>query len=160
MREGRKERKVTSPASSDCPANGLSRVPEHTSSLGWGVPFYRQVSHFVCKLVLCRMFFQAFMEWVRGLQGSWVVLIFPYTQCPLVSLVPALVLYCIVLIPRNENRDVWPGKVVPCSHMVPSSSHALFFPVACSYQQFLSVYYQQSLVGCTAIWLLCLRHAH
>lgn len=41
-------------------AKGMSKVSRACVQPWLGVPFYRQVSHFFCKLVLCRMFFQTF----------------------------------------------------------------------------------------------------
>lgn len=107
------------------------RVLEHAFSLGVGVPFYRQVSHFLCKLVPCRLFFQTFLEVdPRGLWGlgwSWSS---PTVCAPFGA--SSLLLCCTVLY-------LSAGKVVPCSHMAPCSSHILLFLMACYYQQFLSV---------------------
>lgn len=68
-----------------------------------------------------------------------------YSQCSLLSLIPALALHCVVLISREWNKDVCPRKALPCLCMTPAPATSCSFPVGC--------YYQQSLDGSTAIQL-------
>lgn len=84
MKEGRKERSpVLVPVLVQL--MGYPGFQSMHSALVGG-SFYRQFSHF-----LCRMFFQTFLEVGQRALGPWVILIFPYALCPLVSLIPALV---------------------------------------------------------------------
>lgn len=103
-----------------------------------GVPFYRQVSHFLCKLVLCRIFFQTFMEVGQRALGVLGALDLPLHSMPCSKphSCSCALLYCAYL---QELEQVWPGKVVSCSHTAPCSSHTLFFPMGCYYEQLLSV---------------------
>lgn len=104
---------------------GVSRVLEHTWSKCTGLsgsslaeisfPHPGNKFCFPCKIVtMCSLFFQIFLEMGWEALGSLVVSIPPpYSPCPLLNLIPALLLYCAVLISRNQIKDFCPRKVLP-----------------------------------------------
>lgn len=100
---------------------------------------------FLHKLVIITVHFsKSFWKWVEGLWGwSWVILIPPYSPCPLLNLIPVPVLYCVLcLSPEARTRTFVLEKCCPTSVWPPSPTHPVLS--------------QQSLSGSTASWLLVL----
>lgn len=56
---------------------------------------------FCANLLLCSLFFQTFLEMGQRCQGSWVVLILPFSPCSLLGFIAALLLSCVALLSRD-----------------------------------------------------------
>lgn len=69
------------------------------------------------------------MDW-RAL-GVFGGLASPYSSFLFLSLIPALVLYCVVLISRSLNKDIYARKVLPLPAYDPFSSHIVLFLTVC-----------------------------
>lgn len=80
----------------------------------------------------------------RGLWWSWSP---PYVPFPLFDLTPALVLYCVVLFSRSQNKDVSPRKVLPYICMAPSPD------TSCSFSQCVNANSAWLLPPTVLVWL-------
>lgn len=113
-------------------AKEMSRVLGHCPGLA-GVLICGQLSHLLCKLILMHSpFFQAFLERGQRLWGSLGVLMHPYSPWPLLGLVAALVLCCVLLLSRNyEGVNKFPRLMVKSQvlfgHLLGSGNRQCFW---------------------------------
>lgn len=116
----------------------LMRCPGGTAWACWGYFLIDRFPHpegsflaFCANYPSCAVHsFRPFWKWAVRLLGSWIVLSPLYSPYPYLSLIPVLVLSCVVLISELDQGCLSLGSAALHLHG-PFSSHILFFFMAC-----------------------------
>lgn len=143
-KKARKQTNITNPGSSINPSDRVSSVLGYLFIAKLSLP-RSYISCFLCKLTLMSsLFFQTFLEMGWQALGSLVVSIPHYSRCPLLNVIPALVL-CL-----SPGARSWS----------PISSHILLFLTMWYYLHPLFVNTKTPWLGPQPFSYQCLRHTH